>query len=114
LSERVEAMAAHDLSDVDPQFRWRAVRAKVLARRGEYAAAETLAHESVSLIAHTDWLNQRANLQMDLAEVLQRAGRRDEALAAVEEAIHLFEAKENRVAATRARGRLADLSLSGA
>ncbi len=113
LSERVEAMAAHDPSDVDPQFRWRAVRAKVLARRGEYPAAETLAHESVSLIAHTDWLNQRAHLQMDLAEVLQRAGRGDEAMAAVEEAIHLYDAKENRVAATRARVRLADLSLSG-
>jgi class 3 adenylate cyclase/tetratricopeptide (TPR) repeat protein len=114
LSERVEAMAAHDLSDVDPQFRWRAVRAKVLARRGEYAAAETLAREAVSLIAHTDWLNQQANLQMDLAEVLQRAGRGDEARSAVEEAIHLYDVKENRVAATRARVRLADLSLSGA
>jgi class 3 adenylate cyclase/tetratricopeptide (TPR) repeat protein len=114
LSERVEAMVAHDPSDLDPQVRWRAVRAKVLARRGEYAAAVTLARESVSLIAHTDWLNERADLQMDLGEVLQRAGRGDDALAAVEEAIHLYEAKENRVAATRARVRLAELSLAGA
>ena len=107
LSERVEAMAAQDPSDIDPQFRWRAVRAKVLARRGDHAAAATMARDAVALLAHTDWLNQRAQLHMDLAEVMQLAGRPDEAQAAVGEAVHLYEVKENRVAATRARARLA-------
>ena len=97
LSERVEAMSADDLSDLDPQVRWRTVRARVLALRGEHVAAIALARESVSLLAHTDWLNHRASLQMDLAEVLQRAGRDDEAMAALREGIRLYDMKENRV-----------------
>ena len=46
---------------------------------------------------------------MDLAEILQLAGRGDEARAAVDEALRLYEAKENLVDATRARARLATL-----
>lgn len=114
MSERVEVEAARDPSDIDPQMRWRAVRAKALARRGEYATAEGLAREAVSLIAHTDWINERARVQLDLAEVLQLAGRAPAALTAVEEAIRLYDAKENQVAAARARARRLELSASGA
>ena len=109
ISSHAEAVTAHDPSDIDAQFRWRIVRAKVLAQRGEHGAAETVAHDAVSLIAGTDWLNSRAGVQMDLAEILQLAGRGDEARAAVDEALRLYEAKENLVDATRARARLAPL-----
>src|SRR6202011_69997 len=97
ICERAEAGTAHDPSDIDAQYRWRAVRAKVLARRGDFDAAETLARGAVTLVAGTNWLNSRAGVQMDLAEILQQAGRRDDARAAVEEALRLYEAKENLV-----------------
>ena len=109
MSERAEQLVAHDPSDVDAQYRWRAVRAKVLARQGEYVAGEMLAREAVALTADTDWLNSRAEVHLDLAEVLQLAGRSGEALAAVDEALRLYEAKENVVAARRARARRDEL-----
>jgi class 3 adenylate cyclase/tetratricopeptide (TPR) repeat protein len=109
VSERAEELVAQDPSDVDAQFRWRAVRAKVLAQRGEYVAAEILVREAVSLIADTEWLNARAGVHLDLAEVLQLAGRSGETLAAIDEAVHLYEAKENVVAAHRARARRDEL-----
>ena len=109
ICSQAEAVTARDPSDIDAQFRWRIVRAKVLAQAGEHGAAEILARDAASLIAGTDWLNARAGVQMDLAEVLELAGRGDEARAAVEEALRLYEAKENLVAATRARARLATL-----
>jgi class 3 adenylate cyclase/tetratricopeptide (TPR) repeat protein len=108
-SKRAESAAA-DESDFDAQFRWRAVRGKVLARRGEHGAAKTFLTEAAAFIAGTNWLNSRAGVQMDVAEILQLAGRGDEARAAVEEALRLYEAKENLVAATRARSQLAALS----
>ena len=114
MSVSAEQLVANDPSDIDAQYRWRAVRAKVLARRGDYAAAEALAREAVALTAGTDWLNTRAEVHLDLAEVLQLAGRSGEAIAAVDEALRLYEAKENVVAARRARARrdeLVDLGL---
>ncbi|HWW10610.1 MAG TPA: adenylate/guanylate cyclase domain-containing protein [Candidatus Acidoferrales bacterium] len=110
ICQQAEITTAHDPSDIDAQFRWRMVRAKVLAQRGEFRAAESLARDAVSLIAATDWPNARAGVQMDLAEILQLAGRGDEARVAVDEALRLYEAKENLVAATQARARLAALS----
>ena len=41
LTEDSEALAEHD--DLDAQARWRATRAKVLARRGQFTAARQLA-----------------------------------------------------------------------
>jgi tetratricopeptide (TPR) repeat protein len=110
VSLRAEELTARDPSDIDAQYRWRAVRAKVLARHGEYAAAEILAREAVALTADADGLNSRAEIHLDLAEVLQLAGRIDEALAAVDEGLHLYDAKENVVGARRARARRDELT----
>jgi class 3 adenylate cyclase/tetratricopeptide (TPR) repeat protein len=110
MSERAEELGAPDPSDRDAQFRWRAVRAKVLAQRGEYVAAEIIAREALALIENTDWLNARGGAHVDLAEVLQLAGRTDEALAELREALRLYEAKENDVAALRTRRRLEELA----
>jgi tetratricopeptide (TPR) repeat protein len=113
MSTRAERAAAAEVTDIDAQFRWRAVRAKVLSRKGQHTAAEALMREAVSLIARTDWLNCRAGAQLDLAEVMERAGRRDAALIALRAARDLFDAKENVVASARVRDRLAALGESG-
>ena len=90
------------------------VRAKVLARRGEHETAERLARKSVALAEGTDFLNDQAGAYADLAEVLELAGRRDEASAALEQALTLYERKRNLAMAERVRARLAVLRTSPA
>jgi thioredoxin-like negative regulator of GroEL len=68
-----------------------------------------LAREAVSLIDRTDFLIDRADARMDLAEVLLVEGRSDEAAALLEEAMHLHEHKGNLISAERTRALLADL-----
>jgi class 3 adenylate cyclase/tetratricopeptide (TPR) repeat protein len=106
LSEQMEVAAIEDPTDLDPQIRWRAVRARVLARRGEHARAEALAREALGLIAGFDWTNQHAQTAEALAEVLELGGRRREAQAALREALRLYEAKGNVVAARKVRARM--------
>jgi tetratricopeptide (TPR) repeat protein len=102
-----EELAAHD--DVVSQFRWRSVRGKILASRGRFAEAETLAREAVALIRRSDDLNSQAEASLDLAEVLRLADRPLEAAGAAREALALFEAKGNTVAAAIARATLDEL-----
>jgi N-acetylglucosamine kinase-like BadF-type ATPase len=64
----------------------------------------------VTLAEKTDFLNHQADAITDLAEVLREAGRTDEAYAAASKALGLYERKGNRVAAERARSRLAELA----
>ena len=45
-------------------IRWRKVRAKLLAQRGEFQTAEQLAREAVTLSERTDWLNLRGDALM--------------------------------------------------
>jgi tetratricopeptide (TPR) repeat protein len=80
------------------------VRAKVLARRGEFEEAERLAREATARAASTDYLDLRARAAADLAEVLRLAGRPDESAAAVQEAIRLHEEKGNVAAAAQLAG----------
>ncbi|MEA2431004.1 MAG: hypothetical protein QOI19_1477, partial [Thermoleophilaceae bacterium] len=87
-TEESERTAAAD--DIQPQATWRAVRATVLARRGEGEEAERLAREAVEIARETDDPNL-------LAIALLAAGETDEATA-------LYEAKGN-VAALRALSR---------
>ena len=90
-------------ADMASQISWRAVRAKILARRHEFAAAEELARGAVALAEQTDGLNSQGRALMDLAEVLELAGRAGEAQPVVENARHLFERKGNVVSARKAR-----------
>ena len=96
-----ERLAAPE--DVATQAMWRGVRARLLAGEGEHARAEALAREAVALIDPTDLLNDRADVLLDLAAVLQRGGRAEEAGRIRERALALYEAKGNRISATRAR-----------
>ncbi len=101
LSEVSEAATAPD--DRSAGVQWRAVRAKLLARRGELAAAEALAREAVALADETDFTVLRGDAFMDLADVLLTAGRETESTAFAKQALKLYEQKGNVVAAERAR-----------
>ncbi len=83
------------------------VRAKVLARRGEYGDAERLARGAVAIAANTDNLNGQGDANADLAEVLLLGGKAGEAAAALEQALDRYERKGNLVMARRTRDRLA-------
>ncbi|MGH2704902.1 MAG: BTAD domain-containing putative transcriptional regulator [Actinomycetota bacterium] len=84
------------------QALWRAATARVMASRGRATDAEPLAREAVHL-APAGMPNLRADLTMDLAEVLRAGGDIDGAASAIGDAIALYERKGNLVAAARAR-----------
>jgi thioredoxin-like negative regulator of GroEL len=88
---------------------WRSTRAKVLAHRRELKAAEELAVEAVTFAEGSDFLNAHADALMDLAEVLQLAGRPEDAGDVLARAQSLYERKENVVMAQRARSSQAQL-----
>lgn len=108
-TEIAERHAAAD--DVNAQMMWRPVRARILARRGEFAAAEKFACEGVAVSERTDDLNRRAEARRDLGEVLRLAGRAAEAASAFGQAIALFEQKGNLVSAVNVRSLQEDPAL---
>ena len=105
-----ESEEASRSNDVQDNVMWRSTRAKVLARRAEFEAAEQLAREAVALAATSDILVPHADAFSDLGEVLELHGRHDEAADAHRSAIELHERKGNVIAAARARARLDGLS----
>jgi tetratricopeptide (TPR) repeat protein len=106
----VASEAAAGPDDVEPQVRWRCVRAKVLARRGERDEAETIAREAVDLADETDFLEIRADARVALAEVLALAEQPGESARALAEALELYEAKGIVVLAARTRALLEESS----
>ncbi len=88
---------------------WRQVRAKLAARAGRYAEAETLAREAVRLFAATDMVNDQAQAAASLATVLTQTGSNGEAAAEFERAVDLYESKGNVVAAGRVRAALVEI-----
>jgi class 3 adenylate cyclase/tetratricopeptide (TPR) repeat protein len=98
-----------DDNDAMTQIGWRQVQAKLHARRGEQADAERLAREAVGRADATDDLMTQADARLDLAEVLELGGGREEAVAEVERALELFDRKGHVIGAARARERLAEL-----
>jgi tetratricopeptide (TPR) repeat protein len=102
-----EGTAAAD--DIYLQVLWRAVRAKVLARRELLGEAEALAREALALAYESEYVDARSDAQLALAEVLRLAGRAAEAAEAVEAARALHEAKGNVLQVERARIFLAEL-----
>ena len=105
IATRVADLAAVD--DFDPLYHWRSVEARVLARRGEFGEAERLAREAVAIVEPTDWHYMRGEAFAALGEVLELAGRGEEARAAYEQALACFEKKEAVADADPLRARLA-------
>jgi len=89
------------------QMLWRQTRALVHAHRGEHTKAERLAREAVEIGEHTDALNWQGDTLTDLAQVLEAAGRTDEAAEVLEQALDRYQRKQNIPQARRTRERLA-------
>jgi class 3 adenylate cyclase/tetratricopeptide (TPR) repeat protein len=78
-------------------------RARVLASRGEGDEAVRLAEEAVTRAVAGDCVELNADAYRALAEGLHAAGRDDDAEAALRDALRLYDAKGNVVAAERVR-----------
>jgi Flp pilus assembly protein TadD len=83
------------------------LQAKLRAHDGAHEEADRLVREALAASFEVDspWL--QADTLMDLAEVLELAGRPDEAREAVKRALQLYEQKEHLVGVERARAALA-------
>jgi class 3 adenylate cyclase/tetratricopeptide (TPR) repeat protein len=99
----IAAEGAASADDFDAQALWRSVRAPIVARSGDLAQAETLARAAVDLAGRTEAPVLQADTRSELATVLNLAGRIDEALATIGEAIVLYAAKGDVVSAARSR-----------
>jgi class 3 adenylate cyclase len=115
--EEAEQTARHvreivAVEDFEPQVRWRSVQAKVLARRAAFEQADELSRDAVEIAAQTDWHRFHGDALADRAEVLELAGRTEDAVAALHSAIDLYDRKHARVEARRARQRLEHLTRS--
>jgi tetratricopeptide (TPR) repeat protein len=107
------ARVSEDLTppdDIASQVGWRALRAKVLARRAELEQAERLSSEALRLIEQTDALAHHAEVLVSRAEVLRLAGHTEEAKGALEEAIGSYERKGVLPAIERTRALLSQLT----
>jgi tetratricopeptide (TPR) repeat protein len=80
-----------------------AIEGILLARRGEVAEGERLARAAAELIETTDFYDHRGLVHEYLAQTLALAGKREEALAAAQKALGLYEAKGDEPAAAWAR-----------
>jgi len=98
-----------EADDVTTQAAWRQTKALVSSARGRHGEADQLAHEAISWTEQTDCLELQGDAYNDLGDVLEAAGRRDEAMAAWQEALDRYERKELIPLARRVRGRLAAL-----
>jgi hypothetical protein len=82
------------------------VRTRIAARRAASDDAVSLGHEALRVVDNTDYVEQRVDARLALAEALVGAGREGEAAAALEEALRMAEAKGSTVLAREARARL--------
>jgi class 3 adenylate cyclase/tetratricopeptide (TPR) repeat protein len=102
-----EAAAGED--DPDSQIKWRQVRAKICALRGDLDAASMHAREAAERAAATDAVNMRASALVDLAGVLDLVGLHDEARRTARAALDLYLRKQNRVGSERTQALVARL-----
>ncbi len=104
-AERFVEIGEHAIPGARVRYRF-AVRAKLLARRGEPDRAAALAREAVELAEREDNLNMHGHALMDLAEVLRLAERTAESRHCAAAALELYERKGNLVSAGVARASL--------
>jgi ATP/maltotriose-dependent transcriptional regulator MalT len=107
-ADEAEELASPD--DFEPHVRQRCVRAVVLARRGDFAAAADVLHQAEQIAAPTDYLPLRGLLAMKRADVASLAGDAAEEPRALAQALALAEQKGDLVMAERARARLAKVA----
>ena len=95
--------------DRPAQIKWRAIRSRIAAHAGQSAEAIRLAEEAIAIAQQTDLLNEHAKASSALAEALELARRPDDARAAAENAIRLYEQKGNVTLTDRTRERLSQI-----
>jgi class 3 adenylate cyclase/tetratricopeptide (TPR) repeat protein len=105
-----EAQSAAPVDDYNAQARWRATRAKLLARRGQVPAARQLADEAVALVPETSYAALRAETLMAKAEVNRLAGARHQAADSLRAALRIYEDRHAMPLADQARTALASLT----
>ncbi len=105
-----ESQDAAATQDVVSQILWRAVRGKVLARRGDSEPALRLAEEVVALARGAQSSRPATDVYLDVAEIFSLLGRLPDAVALIEKAAHVYEETGDALAARRARGKLEALS----
>jgi predicted ATPase/class 3 adenylate cyclase len=104
-----ESAGLAEPDDLLTQLLWRGVQATILARRGLRSDAEALAREAVAIGEQTDFLAHRGDTLVDLAHILQEAGREEEAAEIAAEGLHLHEQKGNVVTAGKIRSQFGAL-----
>jgi MalT-like TPR region len=105
-----EAQAAAPPGDIDAQTRWRAARAKVLARRGQFPAARTLLDEATALVSPTSWAVLQAQTLMASAEVDRLAGAPEQAATRLRAALRIYQDLHATALAEQATTALASLT----
>ena len=105
-----EAQAAAPPGDIDAQARWRAARAKVLARSGQFPAARTLLDEAEALVSPTSWAVLQGQVLMARAEVDRLAGAPQQAEASLRAALRLYQDRHAPLLAGQAAAALASLT----
>jgi tetratricopeptide (TPR) repeat protein len=95
--------------DVYTRARVHAGNAKLSARRGDLARAESVAREGVAVAGGAEFFDLRGDTLLALAEVLRLAGQKGEAAGAVRQALALWQAKGAVVYANQARALVAEL-----
>lgn len=104
-----EVLSVMATDDLEPQIESRSLRARVLATRGSYTEAERLSMEAEDLVNRTDFVSLHGTVLLTRARVFELAGRPEQAVAAGEGALELFDRKENRVWARKTEEFLASL-----
>jgi len=107
LTEEAEALGGVD--DYEVQGRWRAIQAKLLARRGQFPAAMRLAEEAVALVPATVDPPERAEFLLAWAEVYRLCGALDEAEACARRALQFYQDRQMVPLAERARALIGSL-----
>jgi tetratricopeptide (TPR) repeat protein len=79
--------------DIPTQVIWRHVRAKLIAREGRLEEAVALAEEAVALTEGTDSWDIGSDALVELGEMYELAGRREDARRAIRDALDLYEQK---------------------
>jgi predicted ATPase len=108
LTEEAQALAVND--DIDAQARWRATRAKLLARRGQFPEARRLAAEAMALASETTYAALQAEMLMAKAEVSQLAGAPGPAAESLRAALQIYEDRHAAPLAEQAKTALARLT----
>lgn len=104
-----ERLAGHALK---ASIAWRTLRAHLLARGGDHAAARQVAEAAVTLAERTDALVDHGDACLTLATVLNGAGDVVAARRAAEQAVELYERKGAAALAERARVLLGETAVA--